>query len=164
MINDVYCADINKLIKASTPEAKGRVERSYQTIQDRIVPELRLMGIKSQLGANQYLQQHFIPKYWQQRIVVEARQPENRFRQLDPTKNLDEMFCYKYDRHVKRDQTFYWQNETYKIDDKTQGNLWNKVVVIHEDQGGKIKVYYSGKQLKVEKIVRHRYQGQRRSS
>lgn len=149
------CAELGiKMIKASSPEAKGRIERSYQTIQDRLVPEMRLLNIKSMIGANQYLQQHFIPKYWDKRIVVEARRPENRFRPLDKNINLDEIFCFKYERSVRRDQTFFWANDLYKITSKEQGNLWNKNVVIHEDQKGQIQAYYSSFKLSVEKVRR----------
>ena len=52
-------------------ESKGRIERVWNTTQDRLVPELRLNGITSRLDANRYLTQVYLPEYWHTRNSVE---------------------------------------------------------------------------------------------
>lgn len=53
-----------EIIFANSPQGKGRIERSFDTFQDRLVPELRLRNIKDMGSANQYLKDVFIPSYW----------------------------------------------------------------------------------------------------
>ena len=52
-----------EIILANSAQGKGRVERSFDTFQDRLVPELRLKRIKRMESANRYLQETFIPDY-----------------------------------------------------------------------------------------------------
>ncbi len=58
-----------EIIFASSPQGKGRVERAFDTLQDRLVPELRLNNITDMAGANNYLQNVFIPQYWHQKVL-----------------------------------------------------------------------------------------------
>ena len=62
-----------EILYANSAEAKGRIERSFDTFQDRLIPELRLNGIKDIEGANNYLKEVFIPKYWNTNIVVHCK-------------------------------------------------------------------------------------------
>src|SRR5438309_2401918 len=55
-------------IAAHSPQAKGRVERSFQTAQDRLVKGLRVAGINTLEGANRYLEEEFLP-WWNQHLV-----------------------------------------------------------------------------------------------
>ena len=54
-----------EIIFANSPQGKGRIERSFDTFQDRLVPELRLNHIIDMASANRYLQDIFIPQFWQ---------------------------------------------------------------------------------------------------
>ena len=60
-----------RVITTSSAESKGRIERVWNTTQDRLVPELRLNGITSRLDANRYLTQVYLPEYWHTRNSVE---------------------------------------------------------------------------------------------
>ncbi|NQT94146.1 MAG: integrase, partial [Lentisphaerae bacterium] len=75
------------------PQAKGRVERSYRTQQDRLVKELRLLGVRSRAEANRYLHETFIPDY-NERFGVEPAQAESLWIPLGP---VDEhaLFCLR---------------------------------------------------------------------
>lgn len=55
-----------RIIFASTPQAKGRIERSHQTIQDRLIPEMRIRNIQKMPTANAFLIEAFIPHVWNQ--------------------------------------------------------------------------------------------------
>ena len=145
-----------KVIRAYSAQAKGRIERSYRTIQGRLVPELRLNKIKGMKDANRYLEQVFIPK-WNSRFTVEPKDPVNKYRPATDI-DLDEILCYKYERNVCNDHTISYGGHKYKIDPGCFNSLRKKAVKIHEYEAKKVfKVFYDGIELKYEKVkVPHR--------
>ncbi len=78
-----------EIIFASSPQGKGRIERAFDTLQDRLIPALRLNNIADMSEANDYLQQQFIPKFWRKQIVVAPHSSETEFFQLPHNINLD---------------------------------------------------------------------------
>ena len=92
-----------QMIFALSPQAKGRVERSAGTFQDRLVAELRLAGASSIGEANRVLEQ-FLPRF-NQRFPVPPQHPEPAFRPLDPELCLEQVLCFKHRRKVARDNT-----------------------------------------------------------
>lgn len=64
-----------QIIFADSPEAKGRIERTFRTFQDRLIPELRLHGFTEVRSANRYLIDEFVEKYWKNTNVVKAQYP-----------------------------------------------------------------------------------------
>ena len=68
-------------IAAHSPQAKGRIERLFETLQDRLVKEMRLAGIDSIAAANHFLETRFVPE-WEQRFTAVARNPRNVHRPL----------------------------------------------------------------------------------
>ena len=60
-------------IAAHSPQAKGRIERLFGTLQDRLVKEMRLAGVRTIEQANRFLQEQFVP-VWEQRFAVAPRQ------------------------------------------------------------------------------------------
>ena len=85
---------VSTLIMAHTPQAKGRVERAWDTFQDRLVSEMRLAGAATIEEANRMLGD-FLPRYDRQFGVAPA-QPEPAYRPLPPGVSLDEVLCFKY--------------------------------------------------------------------
>ena len=83
-----------ELIMAHTPQAKGRVERAWDTFQDRLVSEMRLAGAATIEEANRMLGD-FLPRYDRQFGVAPA-QPEPAYRPLPPGVSLDAVLCFKY--------------------------------------------------------------------
>ena len=96
-----------QMIFALSPQAKGRVERTAGTFQDRLVTELRLAGASSIGGANCVLEQ-FLPRF-NQRFQVPPLCPEPAFRPLDPELCLEQVLCFKHRRTVARDNTVRFQ-------------------------------------------------------
>jgi transposase-like protein len=143
-----------RVIYANSPEAKGRIERTWQTFQDRLIPELRINGIKAMGAANEYLQRQFIPKYWQERNTVVARDPQSRYRQLDHAVKLDDIFCMKYERKVRRDHTVSFDNKSYRLQGQWVGSLHNKDISIAEGPSGRLRAFYGHLQLDLKEIVR----------
>ena len=99
-------------IAAQSPQAKGRIERLFATLQDRLVKEMRLAGIASIEAANHFLETRFLPE-WEQRFTVAPRNPRNAHRQLGRAQRLDEILSVRAVRKVAQDHTVSWE-----------GNLW----------------------------------------
>ena len=72
-----------EIIFAHSPEAKGRMERAFQTLQDRLVAEMRLRKIKTRSQANEYLQKSFIPNEWNKKFTVRPESKESYYRKCD---------------------------------------------------------------------------------
>ena len=95
-----------ELIMAHTPQAKGRVERAWDTFQDRLVSEMRLAGAATIEEANRMLGD-FLPRYDRQFGVAPA-QREPAYRPLPPGVSLDAVLCFKYLRTVANDHTIHF--------------------------------------------------------
>ena len=100
-------------IAARSPQAKGRVERLFGTLQDRLVKALRRKGIATIEEANRYLDEEFIP-YWRQHFAVEPTSAADAHR---PRKgfDLDAIFSVQHNRIVTSDYTFQYENDRYQI-------------------------------------------------
>lgn len=140
------------VIPAGSAQAKGRVERSYRTAQDRLIPELRLYGATSMKDADRYLQQCFVP-HWNERFTVDSRLTESRYMPKAAHHNLDEILCYKYHRKIGNDNTVNFEGDRYKIPDERFGSLRKKEVNIHRHFDGKISIFYGHIKLRAEKII-----------
>ena len=81
-------------IAAHSPQAKGRIERLFGTLQDRLVKEMRLAGIDSIAAANHFLETRFLPE-WEQRFTVQPRNPRNAHRRLDREHRLEEILSMR---------------------------------------------------------------------
>ena len=102
-----------QLIFARSPQAKGRVERTAGTLQDRLVTELRLAGAVTINDANRALAD-FLPRF-NQRFRVQAQRSETAYRVLDAQMCLDTTFCLKYRRRVARDNTVKYRWRTLQL-------------------------------------------------
>ena len=102
-----------QMIFARSPQAKGRVERTAGTFQDRLVTELQLAGAGSIGAANSVLEQ-FLPRY-NRRFQVPPQYPEPAFRPLDPELRLEQILCFKHRRRVARDNTVRFQLHSLQL-------------------------------------------------
>ena len=91
-----------EIIFANSPQGKGRIERSFDTFQDRLVPELRLNHIKDMASANRYLQDIFIPQFWQQKVVVIAKNQDSEYTPVAEHINLDDVCILKEYRKIRK--------------------------------------------------------------
>lgn len=90
-------------IAARSPQAKGRIERLWGTLQDRLVPELRLAGVDDRAGANAFLARYL--RRHNDRFMVAAADPETAWRAMPKGSRIDRVCCFKYRRTVARDGT-----------------------------------------------------------
>lgn len=136
-----------EVICASTPEAKGRVERANQTLQDRLVKEMRLRGICTIESANAYLPTYI--KEHNARFAVEPLNPEDIHRKELPTPEVVELiFSYHDERKLTKNLELSYNNVIYQIQTNTKGyRLRHATVTVCEDLNGRITLIHQGKIL-----------------
>jgi hypothetical protein len=101
-------------IAAHSPQAKGRIERLFETLQDRLVKEMRLAGIASITAANHFLEMRFLP-VWEERFTVAPRRPRNAHRRLDREQRLEEILSVRVSRQVADDHTVSWDGTRWGV-------------------------------------------------
>ena len=101
-------------IAAHSPQAKGRVERSFQTAQDRLVKGLRVAGARTLEQANAYLETKFLP-WWNQTLTVVPASADDAHRGLDTAHSLAASLSYVETRQVNNDYTLQFDNKIYQI-------------------------------------------------
>jgi hypothetical protein len=101
-------------IAAHSPQAKGRVERSFQTAQDRLVKGLRVAGARTLDEANAYLEAQFIP-WWNRTLAVVPASPEDAHRPLGKKHSLAASLSYVEMRQISDGYTIQFDRQTYQI-------------------------------------------------
>lgn len=102
------------MINAHSPQAKGRVERLFGTLQDRLVKELRLAEINTISQANEFLCHTFVPQH-NKRFSVQARNSTDAHRPLRRSDKLEETLSIRVDRTLMNDYTLRHSNRWYQI-------------------------------------------------
>jgi transposase len=100
-------------IPAHSPQAKGRIERSFQTLQERLVVELRLARASTLEEANTVLK-NFIERY-NKKFAVPPANPVSAFRPIPSHLRLDHIFCWKEHRKLNPGYTISFEGKTYKV-------------------------------------------------
>src|ERR1700730_10926405 len=101
-------------IGAHSPQAKGRVERGFQTAQDRLVKGLRVAGATTLVQANAYLEAEFIV-WWNQTIAVVPASSDDAHRPLGKEHSLAASLSYVETRQVSNDYTIQVDRQTWQI-------------------------------------------------
>jgi transposase InsO family protein len=101
-------------IAAHSPQAKGRVERCFGTLQDRLVKGLRIAGAGSLEEANAYLEREFLPE-WEARFTVEPGNSTDAHRRVGPEHDLIAILSQVESRMVTNDYTLRFQGKSYQI-------------------------------------------------
>lgn len=103
-----------EVITAHSPQAKGRIERAFATLQDRLLKELRLEGVVTLEAANRYLEEAFTP-FWNERFTVAPTDPVDAHRPLPEDVDLERLFAATATRVIGRDFTVRYRNVRYQI-------------------------------------------------
>ena len=141
-----------RMIYAYSPEAKGRVERKFGVLQDRLCSELRLHNISTQEEANRYLTKKFIPKH---NLMFSrlAKELGSAYRPSPKGLVLKDIFCLKKERTVAGDNTISHQGKTFQIlANEYRISFVKAKVEVHEHLDGSIHIFYQGKKLKHKSI------------
>lgn len=137
-----------ELITAHSPEAKGRVERVFETLQDRLVKEMRLRGISTIEKANEYLKE-FIPKFNAKFAVIPNKDIDLHRPLTDKLKSgLPQIFSVQSQRIVCNDYTIMFKNRYFQLEREQPTTVFKKdTVIIEEHLNGEIKICLKGKYL-----------------
>ena len=136
-----------EVICANSPQAKGRVERSNQTLQDRLVKEMRLEGINDIETANAYLPQ-FIKSY-NKKFAVEPKSPVDAHRKLEKREaEVNLILGFQNIRTLSKNLELSYQNVVYQIQVLEQGyGLRHAKVTVCEALQGQVTLVYRGRNL-----------------
>lgn len=136
-----------EVIHAYSPQAKGRVERLFGILQDRLVKEMRLRGIKTKQEANDFLQE-YLPLFNRQ-FSIPAGNDTDVHVELPKYFNADKALCIRTERTVKNDHTIVLNTKFYQIED----NITAKKVTIEERMDGSFHIMSKGVSLKYREIT-----------
>jgi transposase len=135
-----------EIICANTPQAKGRVERVIQTLQDRLPKEMRLRGIRSHEAGNAYLPE-FIQDF-NQRFREEPRSEGNAHRPLTPKDDLARILTWQETRTLSKNLTLQFYKTVYQIQtQRPTYALRNAQVTVCLNAQEHITILYNGKSL-----------------
>ena len=141
-----------KVIKARSPQAKGRVERRHAVYQDRFVKELRLKNIRTIDSANELLINTF-DNLINTKFAVAALNPEPAHRALDQI-DLNQVICWDYKRQVQNDWTFAFAGKHYQINKKHSATVKAKTnICVSRHLDGTISACHEGTRLITEQIA-----------
>jgi hypothetical protein len=145
-------------ILAWSPEARGRSERAFQTIQGRLPQELRVAGIEHYEAANRYLVERFVPAF-NGRFTVVPTDPGNAFVQLVGVE-LDLLLSAQHRRTVNNDSTVVFERLALQLPRTVERAHYVRCeVTVHEFPEGTLGVSYQGRLL-----ARYARDGQRLAS
>ncbi|OPY87720.1 MAG: Integrase core domain protein [Smithella sp. PtaU1.Bin162] len=134
-----------EVIHALSPQAKGRVERLFGVLQDRLVKEMRLRGIKRKDEANAFLGE-YLPKYNEKFRVSPVNETDAHVR-LPGYFDLDRYLCIKAQRTIKKDNTIAYEGRLYQLEASN-----SKKVAVEERLDGTLHMISKGMVLKYKEI------------
>jgi transposase len=146
-----------ELILAGSPQAKGRVERMNGTLQDRLVKEMRLRGVRDMAGANARLAGGFLDDL-NERFAVAAKgaRPSDVHRRVTARMRLDEVLCVHEARAVGRDWCVQWRGRLLQVDARHAGldlaRPERRVTVI-EKADGTVLIRYGAETLSWREVA-----------
>jgi len=137
-----------ELVSANTPQAKGRVERANQLLQDRLVKELRLRKIDTMEEANEFLKEY--KEILSNKFAVKPRSSENAHRDVLHTKDeLDIIFSKHTLRIISKNLEIQYKNTVYQIQIESSGlSMRRGQITVCESFDEEITLLYKGKKIK----------------
>lgn len=137
------------LIFANSPQAKGRVERLFKTLQDRLVKELRLANINTIDAGNRFIEEVFLPKFNSKFSVVAAKDGDVcQALTKDDKTNIKSIFSIQSQRHVNNDFTIRFKNSWYQLAQIQPTTVRaGNVVIVEEHLDGKVYLRFREKYL-----------------
>jgi transposase len=141
-----------ELILARSPQAKGRVERFFETAQDRWVKELRLAKVTSRDQANALADRRLVPEF-NRRFAVTAARAVDAHRPLGPGHNLAAILSVQYERVVQNDYTVRFQNRIDQVGKPIYPGLRGSRVVIELRLDGTMAVRFRDRYLNYREAV-----------
>lgn len=106
-----------EMFAASSPQAKGRIERLWETLQSRLVTEFRINHVTTVEKANEYLKS-YIPKY-NEKFSIQPRNSKSVYLKLPKRYDLDELLCVRFERRIDNAGVFSLNNSKFQVLDRS---------------------------------------------
>lgn len=132
---------------AHSPQAKGRIERLFRTLQDRLVKEMRLRGIRSIEEGNRFLEE-YLPIY-NKRFSVGPKEKEDFHRPVPKGVDLDAILCMKTERTLRNDFTVAHHRKLYQVEDPIRASK----VMVQDRIDGSMLMTHKGRALRFKEIT-----------
>ena len=136
-----------ELIYANSPQAKGRVERVFETLQDRLTKELRLSKVASCKEANILLERYL--DGFNSKFQVAAKRKGDLHRSTDKRIKLDDILSVQTEHALRNDRTILHNNKWYQILNRTCA----RDVTVHEYLNGRMSIKYGNSRLEYKTIA-----------
>jgi transposase len=136
-----------KIIHAHSPQAKGRIERLFNTLQDRLVKEMTLRGINTIEEANKFLDTYL--SVHNKRFAIKAKEQEDLHREVPMGLNLDKVLCIRTVRTLKNDFTIAHNSKLYQI----EKGIRTKEVTVEERVNGSMLITFNDVRLPFREIT-----------
>jgi hypothetical protein len=146
-----------RVINANSPEAKGRIERLFCTLQDRLVKEMRLRDIDDRDAANVYVKKEYLPEH-NARFAVDAREAGDAHREVTDKMRarLPSIFSVQSTRRVNNDFTIQFKNRWLQLDALQETTVYRgESVTIEERLDGTIHMRLKETYLTYRTIEKH---------
>jgi hypothetical protein len=138
-------------ILAYSPQAKGRIERSFLTAQDRLVKHLRLAKVSTLEGANAFLEKEYWPD-WNERFAQPVADFPNQHRALTPQLDLAAILSHVEERVIGNDYTFSFAARHYQIArEDTQAGMRRQRLRVELRLDGELHARYQGRYLRISR-------------
>jgi transposase len=154
------CQKLNiRIIAASSPQAKGRVERNHGTHQDRLIKKMRRKGIASYEGANQYLENEYLPAH-NRRFARPPAKAEDYHGRKPTARELRQIFRLETERTISNDWVIRHEGRYFQLlpGNRRYGPTKTKALVC-EWEDGTMEVYYRGERIAFTELLDPKPQG-----
>lgn len=139
------CAALGiQIIAASSPQAKGRIERNHGTHQDRLVKKLRRLGIVDAAAANVFLDTTYLPDH-NQRFAVAPASAENFHRRVPSRTTLDRVFQLEETRVLSNDWVVRYDTRYLQVTRQSGHAPARSTVLVREARDGALELRYRGR-------------------
>jgi transposase len=137
-------------ILAYSPQAKGRIERSFLTAQDRLVKHLRLAKVSTMRDANTFLEKEYWPE-WNAHFARPVTDFPNHHRPMPVSLDLGAILCHVEERVIGNDHTFSFAGRRYQIlRSAVQPGMRRQRIRVELRLNGELKIRYQGSYLAIE--------------
>jgi hypothetical protein len=140
-----------RIIGANSPEAKGRVERSHGTSQDRLIKKARLKGLRDHAALNAYLEREYYPGH-NARFARTPPSAEDFHLPVPRGLNLDEVFRLETEHTLGNDWVVRADNRFYQVERQSRYAPARSKVLVCASEDGRVTVEYRGKKLGFHEI------------
>jgi transposase len=147
------CASLGiQIIAASSPQAKGRVERNHGTHQDRLVKKLRRLGIADAAAANGFLEHTYLPEH-NRRFAVAPASAEDFHRRVPSRTTLDRVFQLEEERVLSNDWVVRYDTRYLQVARQSRQAPARSTVMVREARDGAIELRYRGRLMQWTEIA-----------